>query len=306
MDARIYCDYPSLLALAGQAHGFSLLPHHSSGSVLSGRHGSRFRGRGLNFEELRHYREGDDIRTLDWKVTLRTGKPHVRSYSEEKDRHVMVLVDQRQSLFFASQHSMKSVVAARLAAVLGWRVIKDNDRVGALVFTDTQQYWHEPKRSAQTWMRALADLAEANQRLTIGRTSAQGAQQLDAALARAARLQSKNAVFILVSDLHGWSNSTVERLKQLQIHNDVFCCWVRDPLEYQLEKIDGLIASDGQLQLEVDASANQLGSKYIAQAQAKQDELTRLLRRSGLPLLIVDTRGDELQQLKRALNGGAA
>ncbi|TOB70302.1 DUF58 domain-containing protein, partial [Vibrio parahaemolyticus] len=86
MDPRLYCDYARLVRLQAQAESFSLLPHLKAGSVLSGRHNSLFRGRGLNFEELRHYQLGDDIRNLDWKVTMRTGKPHVRSYTEEKDR----------------------------------------------------------------------------------------------------------------------------------------------------------------------------------------------------------------------------
>lgn len=91
LDPRLYCDYSRLVRIQAQAESFSLLPHLKAGSVLSGRHNSLFRGRGLNFEELRHYQLGDDIRNLDWKVTMRTGKPHVRSYTEEKDRNVMIL-----------------------------------------------------------------------------------------------------------------------------------------------------------------------------------------------------------------------
>ncbi|MFM5554295.1 DUF58 domain-containing protein [Aeromonas veronii] len=112
---------------------FSLLPRLNSGNLLCGRHPSRFRGRGLNFEELRHYQQGDDIRTLDWKVTLRTGRPHVRSYSEEKDRHVILCVDQRSCMFFSSVEVMKSVVAAEVAALLGWQVLKESDRVGLAI-----------------------------------------------------------------------------------------------------------------------------------------------------------------------------
>jgi uncharacterized protein (DUF58 family) len=92
-----------LRALEFRARGFSFLPRQPARSVLTGRHSSRLRGRGLNFEELRHYQPGDDIRSLDWKVTRRTGKPHVRVYTEERERSVLLLVDQRVSMFFGSQ-----------------------------------------------------------------------------------------------------------------------------------------------------------------------------------------------------------
>ena len=98
LDPRLYCEYARLVRLQAQVKSFSLLPHLNSGSVLSGRHNSLFRGRGLNFEELRHYQLGDDIRNLDWKVTMRTGKPHVRSYTEEKDRNMIICVDHITSL----------------------------------------------------------------------------------------------------------------------------------------------------------------------------------------------------------------
>ncbi len=106
-DNNIYVDLKDLVALQYQATGFSFLPRQPVHSILSGRHGSRLRGRGLDFEELRHYRTGDDIRTMDWKVTNRTGKPHVRVFTEERERPVLLLIDQRTNMFFGSQVNMK-------------------------------------------------------------------------------------------------------------------------------------------------------------------------------------------------------
>ena len=90
-------------------------------SVLSGRYASRLRGRGLNFEEIRRYLPGDDVRTMDWKVTARTRSPHVRVYTEEKDRAVLLIVDQRINMFFGTRDKLKSVTAAELAALGAWR-----------------------------------------------------------------------------------------------------------------------------------------------------------------------------------------
>ena len=98
----VYVSLHELMAFEFKAAGLSFLPRRRSGSILAGRHASRVRGRGLNFEEIRDYFPGDDIRTIDWKVTLRLGAPHVRAYGEERDRPALVIVDQRLSMFFGS------------------------------------------------------------------------------------------------------------------------------------------------------------------------------------------------------------
>src|SRR5690348_5460454 len=95
-----FASLDRLLALKHRARGFSFLPRQPVHSLLVGRHASRLRGRGLNFEQLRHYFEGDDTRTIDWMATARLGSPHVRVYTEERDRPVLLVVDQRSTLFF--------------------------------------------------------------------------------------------------------------------------------------------------------------------------------------------------------------
>ena len=130
-DSRVHTSLADLLRLEHLARGFSLLPRQPIHSLLSGRHASRLRGRGLDFEELRHYRLGDDVRTIDWKATNRTGKPQVRVFTEERDRPAIVVVDQRQTMFFGSRRSMKSVAAAEAAAMGVWRVLDQVDRVVA-------------------------------------------------------------------------------------------------------------------------------------------------------------------------------
>ena len=168
-NPNIHANLKALVALQHQASGFSFLPRQPVHSVLSGRHSSRLRGRGLNFEELRQYRAGDDIRTMDWKVTNRTKKPHVRVYTEERERPVLLLIDQRINMFFGSRLKMKSVVAAELAAIAAWRVISVGDRVGALVFNDIGIVETRPQRSRKTVMQILSNTIKANHalRLTI-------------------------------------------------------------------------------------------------------------------------------------------
>ena len=133
----VYVDLEHLIMLEQRGRRVSLLPRQPVQSLLSGRYASRIRGRGLNFEEIRDYRTGDDVRSIDWKVTARLQKPHVRVFNEERDRQGLVVVDQRLSMFFGSRLAMKSVTAAETAAVIAWRVLNVGDRVGGVVFNDS-------------------------------------------------------------------------------------------------------------------------------------------------------------------------
>src|SRR5215472_15307221 len=134
-EARAYVTVDELARLRHRAKGFSFLPRQPVHSLLVGRHASRLRGRGLDFEELRHYVEGDDTRSIDWPATARLGSAYVRVFTEERDRSVMLLVDQRLSMFFGSRQAMKSVVAAEAAALAAWRVTSLGDRIGGVVFS---------------------------------------------------------------------------------------------------------------------------------------------------------------------------
>jgi uncharacterized protein (DUF58 family) len=121
-----------LVRLKGRAKGFSFLPRQPVHSVLAGRHASRLRGRGLDFEELRHYQYGDDPRSMDWLATARLGSPYVRVFTEERDREVLLLVDHRLTMFFGSRRAMKSLAAAEVAALAAWRVWRSDRRAGVL------------------------------------------------------------------------------------------------------------------------------------------------------------------------------
>src|SRR5262245_4260629 len=119
----VYVTAADLAALEGQARQLVLRPRGPNHNLLAGRHASRVRGRGLDFEELRQYLPGDDVRSIDWKVTARSRKPFVRVYTEEKDRPAVLVVDQRINMFFGSARSLKSVTAAEAAALCAWKVL---------------------------------------------------------------------------------------------------------------------------------------------------------------------------------------
>ncbi|MCP5115543.1 MAG: DUF58 domain-containing protein, partial [bacterium] len=161
----VYARLEDLAALELKARGFTFLPRQPIHSILSGRHASRLRGRGLNFEEIRRYLPGDDIRNIDWKVTARLRKTHVRVYTEERDRPVILVVDQRLPMFFGTRRYMKSVTAAHLAALAAWRIFHSGDRVGALVFGDNEIREVRPLRSRRRVMEILRAVEKQNHKL---------------------------------------------------------------------------------------------------------------------------------------------
>jgi uncharacterized protein (DUF58 family) len=300
-DTNIYASLKELVALQHRASGFSLLPRQPVHSILSGRHTSHLRGRGLNFEELRHYRAGDDIRTMDWKVSNRTRKPHVRVYTEERERPVLLLVDQRISMFFGSQLKMKSVVAAELAALAAWRVLSVSDRVGALVFNDTQIMETRPHRSRKTVMQILHNVLTLNHALSAEYPDAQNDSQLNLVLRETERLSGHDYLIVIISDLSGWNGETVKRIKRLGRHNDVMASLVFDPLEKTLPDTSALVLSDGDTQIQVDAGNSALGMQYTEHFESGIEHLQSELSKHGIPVILMNTTETVLDQVRRAI-----
>ena len=300
-DSNIYASLKKLVALQHQASGFSFLPKQPVHSILSGRHSSRLRGRGLNFEELRHYRAGDDIRTMDWKVTNRTQKPHVRVYTEEKERPVLLLVDQRISMFFGSQLKMKSVIAAELAALAAWRVLSVGDRIGALVFNDTEIVETRPHRSRKNVMQILHHVLKFNHALKAEYPAEQNNAQLNLALKETERLSGHDYLIVIISDMSGWNAETVKRIKRLARHNDVMASLVFDPMESTLPDSSQLVLSDGDMQIQVDSGKAGLKASYTEHFESAVEHLQQELNKHGIPVIPMDTSEDVLSQVRKAI-----
>jgi uncharacterized protein (DUF58 family) len=298
-DNRVAVSLAHLRALEFTARGFSFLPRQPVHSILSGRHASRLRGRGLNFEELRHYRPGDDIRTMDWKVTNRTGKPHVRVYTEERERRVYLLVDQRISMYFGSQRAMKSVVAAEIAALAAWRVLGVGDRVGALIFDDQKNYHFTPRRSREAVLNILRRLETANAALTVGCLA--HPEQLNTAFDALLRHVTHDMLVIYIGDGFGWDEHSDEMLKRLSLNNDVIAVNVFDPAELELPALNELVVSDGEEQIVVSGTRQELQARFEQSYLNHVKHMREALQRFGLPLIEVNTVDDPLQQLLRAL-----
>ncbi len=298
--ARAFVTIDELLRLKHRARGFSFLPRQPVHSLLAGRHASRLRGRGLNFEELRHYFEGDDTRTIDWLATARLGSPHVRVYSEERDRPVILLVDQRSTMFFGSRRAMKSVAAAEAAALAAWRVTSLGDRVGAVVFGDDGIVSIKPQARDVGAVRVLSEVARQN--AALGRASSgHGRSRLNEALAATARMVAHDGLVCVISDLDGEDDETRRLVTRLSAHNDILAVFIQDPLEQDLPDVGQATFSSGEAQIEVDASATSLRSRFRDERVQWRQRLAALSRSRSIPVLPISPDRDVALQFRELI-----
>lgn len=299
--ARAYVTLDTLQRLRHRARGFSFLPRQPVHSILTGRHASRLRGRGLNFEELRRYVEGDDIRTIDWPATARLGSPYVRVYTEERDRSVLLLVDQRLSMFFGSRRAMKSVVAAEVAALSAWRVTSLGERVGAIVFSEGEVTEIRPQARSGAVPRLLETVVRQNQALRADGETLADPGLFNDALRRATRLIPHDGLLCLITDAFGADDETVRLVTRIAVHNDVLTVFIHDPMEAALPDMGRVVVAEGPRQIEVDTAARGLHDRFAAGFAERRARIAGFARDHAIPVLPIATDHDVVDQLRDLL-----
>jgi uncharacterized protein (DUF58 family) len=297
----VYVSLHELMAFEFKAAGLSFLPRRRSGSILAGRHASRVRGRGLNFEEIRDYFPGDDIRTIDWKVSLRLGTPHVRAYTEERDRPALFVVDQRLAMFFGSRQAMKSVTAAQVAALGTWMVFRAGDRIGGIVFNDEGIRRIRPHRSRSRVQALFAALVTMNQSLRSDSSVRPDFSQLDRALDGTLALAGHDHLIVIVSDFAGAGERTQQLLRELAAHNDVIAGLIYDPLAQTGLQSGRIVVTQGTLQIELNLGEKTIREPITSFSTGRLRQVAELLRRSGVPLMMINTADDVVNQVRHLL-----
>jgi uncharacterized protein (DUF58 family) len=297
MSAHITIALKDLIRIKADASGFSFLPRQPITSLLAGRHASRLRGRGLAFEELRHYVQGDDVRTIDWKATARLRSPHVRVYNEERDRPVLLVVDQRRPMFFGSRRAMKSVTAAEIAALGAWRALAAGDRVGGIVFNEDEIIDLRPHGSQTRVLRLLHEVARLNQALAEQPGTTAGQVTLNQALEASLHCAVHDHLVVLISDLDGADDETKRLATQLAAHNDVLVVAIYDPLGASLQGHPGMIAADRGTTYTLPASAT-FAASFQQVFTALLGQWTDIFRALRVPVLPISAAEPPAQQLR--------
>jgi len=264
---------------------------------MAGGHLSAFRGRGMDYHESRPYQSGDDIRAIDWRVTARTGRTHTKTYREERERPVLLLVDLCRTMFFGTRTCFKSVLAAKLAALLAWSSAHHGDRVGGLFFSEAHHLELRPKRGKAAALHLVQQLAS-HPAWSQQHKTTNGLEAGSEALNRLRHVARPGSLVILVSDFRFLDDSCRVHLSQLAKHNDVVLLFTHDPFEQALPPSGRYRLSDGDIEISLDSTNLASREQYQQRFSAHFEALVNLSNQLHLYLLDVSTTSNLLDTLQ--------
>lgn len=277
---------------------------HLVSDVLAGQFRSAFKGRGMEFEEVRPYQYGDDVRNIDWNVSARVGSPHIKLFREERELTVMLAVDLSGSQDFGTRAQLKRELVAEIAATVAFSAIRSNDRVGMICFTDQIELVVPPRKGARHVLRIVRDL--------LAFQPAHRGTSIRRAVEEANRILSRRAVLFVVSDFINGAETGLRQvlpdregdtrgkepwedaLRIARMRHDVIPVVVRDPRERELPPV-GLVEFQDQetgRRMVVDLGSRRLRERFSALATAERELLVDTFRRLRIEPVMVETGGD--------------
>ena len=286
-----------LLKLQQSARTLSLNTGLKTRRQIVGGFSSGFKGRGIDFAEVRDYQLGDDIRHMDWRVTARSGKPHTKLYEEEKECPVFIVVDYSPSMFFGSRQCFKSVVAAKAAALLAWAALQNRDRVGGLVFADNTHQELIPRPGLGGILPFLKNLADYSARLP----EQNDPQALTRTLDRLRHLTRPGSRIFLISDFKNLTEKAAHSVHHLAQHNEIRGVFIYDPLEKELPPPNYYGISDGHQSLLIDTANKALKQQYSAEFLTHYKRVQHVVGRQKNQLLHLATTDNLRQCLAKQL-----
>ncbi len=295
IDERVAVSLKTLIDLARPAQGLQL-NHLAIRAQQSGGYVSRFKGRGMEFDEARLYQAGDDIRTIDWRVTARTGKTHTKIFREERERPVFIAVDDRAAMHFATRGVFKSVLAAKLAALLAWTASHHGDRIGGQLFSEYSCRELKPQSGKHGVLRLLNSCVTPNAEPLA--SNAAHPITLAQALARLIQHARAGSLVYIISDFRGFNEQAQRHLAMLAQHCAVVLIFTYDPLESQLPTKGRYRFTDDVRDVVIDSSDVQQLLSYQHRFAERQQQLEQLAKNRGLALIKCCTTEDPIQCLR--------
>lgn len=282
-----------LIDLARPAAGLNL-KHSAIRAGQSGGYVSRFKGRGMEFEEARSYQPGDDIRSIDWRVTARTGEAHTKVFREERERPVFISVDNRPAMHFATRGVFKSVLAAKLAGLVAWAAQHHGDRIGGQLFTDTECRELKPQNGRHAVLRFLNAISSQDD---VNQLSSESVT-LEYVLARLMHHARPGSLVYIISDFRGINEQVETYLAKLSRHCEVVLIFVYDPLESHLPEKGRYRFTDDSRDVVIDTGDRQRLLKYQQHFTQRLNQLEQIAKKMGLALIQCSTTDDPIQRLR--------
>ena len=290
LNAATHVSSDDLIRLQQSARPLNLERRIPAKAIAAGKHFSRFRGRGMDYAESRNYQAGDDIRHMDWRVTARAGKPHTKLFQEERERPIVLLLDFSPSLFFGSRKRLKSVVAARVAALLGWAAIQQGDRIGGLLFNGDHKEL-PPKNSQKGVLNLIRQLIKySDPRRGMKATPHPG--HFNEALKRLRRIARPGSLVFLISDFYSLDARSENSLRRLRQHCDLVAIQILDPLEKAAPPAGRYAVTNGQRQGLLNTASSRGRHQYNDFFIRHHQRIGDIMRQHKIPLLQISTDDD--------------
>jgi len=259
--------------------------------AAEGGHVSPYKGRGVEFDESRPYQPGDDLRTMDWRVTARTGKPHTKVFREERNRPVFVWLDLRRPMLFATRGAYKGVRAAEMAALIAWSAVANGDRLGGLVFSESQHHELRPALGLRSALRLFQKIA-ADSLWDLVSTDAPAEVDAERALLRLTRVARPGSLIFLLSDFRRLGADAERHLRQLAGHCDLMLMHFFDAVEADLPPPGRYRIQSGTRTFAIETANEVLRRTYHERYAARVAGLKSLARLPGIHLLECATHAD--------------
>jgi len=282
------------------------LPLHSANirAQFNGQYLSTFKGRGMEFDESRPYQPGDDIRAMDWKVTARTGKAHSKIFREERERPVLLWVDYRQPMFFGTQQHFKSVLAAKISALLAWSTAHHGDRLGGLIFSESSHIELRPARGKSASLHFIKQLAQHSAWQQHAEDATANSISAADALGRLQRVSKPGSLIFLISDFRNMDDLSWAQVSKLSRNSDVILISIYDPLEQQLPPAGNYKISNAETELNLNTYNKNQRQNYQQRFINQQEQLKNISRKMGIHFLSISTADDTLTTLQQKLGMG--
>lgn len=301
-DGLVFSSLQSLLRLQTQVRTLNLAKRHALAKHV-GIHRSRFKGRGMDFAESRPYQPGDDIRTIDWRVTARSGKVHTKVFQEEREKPILIWLDLRAPMFFGTRGCFKSVVAAEVTALLLWKTLSEGDRAGGVLQDDAHIQEFKPSRSRSSALHFMRQLADVTCRQPQPHGSQPAEQVLLNSWQRLRRVTEAGTQVFVISDFRAVTAQALSQLAMINRQSQLVLISVRDPFEDQLPHQERLRLTDGSRHLWVNLRQSLWRRNYEQRAERLRTHLKKFTDQQRIPLIQLATNDSATERLLKLSRG---
>lgn len=299
----INLSFDELMPYMAKSSLLNLAPKKAINGHLSGNYLARTKGRGMEFDEVRHYQTGDDIRAIDWRVTARTGTTHTKLFKEEVERPVLIATDLGQSMFFGSKLLFKSVQAAHIASLVAWHARKRGDRIGGLVFNELEHHELKPRSRQHGVLHYLHALEKLHaQGLSHWQEENQASESyfIDNCN-RLRQLARPGSLVYLITDGTHFNEKALLPLSQIGRHCELIVCQISDPLEFELPEMGyktSVAVTNGELKQQLTLGDRKTSKQYQQQAMINTKLKQSMYQKAGARYIHFSAGESIEQQLK--------